>query len=77
MGIEVTQQPFDFQMEVYDLQTDPSLSIKKWISRRFLENIVSWEASKFLPSNAVIICKHVCLWSCILHYERNKVKDEK
>jgi hypothetical protein len=35
MDTEVTQQPFDLQMELCDLQSDPFLQLKKLISRRF------------------------------------------
>jgi hypothetical protein len=47
--------------------------IEKLISRRVLDP----QASKFLPWNAVIIWNHLCLLSCIFHYEYNKIKDEK
>jgi hypothetical protein len=51
MDIEVTQQPFNLQMELCDLQEDPFFIRKKLISRKFWK-ILSREvpqASKFLP----------------------------
>jgi hypothetical protein len=64
MGIEVTQQPFDLQMEVYDLQTDPSLSIKKESPEDFWKILSQEKFSKLrnfsLQTLLLFVSTYVC-----------------
>jgi len=79
MNTEVTQRPFDLQMELCDPQSYPVFQSKKKESPEGFAKMLLKRSSSSFEISPVKCCHYLeapmWVWSSTLHYERNKIKE--